>query len=98
MLNLDIGAHYAFTHSVTGLLQLNAQSKQRDTGTYANPASGGYSINLSPGLSFAVAPKTNLYGFVQLPLVQYANGDPADSAAGQLTAPWSATVGVSHSF
>lgn len=97
-LSLDVGVHYSITHSVIGLLQLNTQTKARDHGANAEPASGGYSINLSPGLSFAIARKTKLYGFVQLPLVQYANGDPADPAVGQLTAPWSVTVGASHSF
>lgn len=96
--NLDIGTHYAFAPSLTGLLQLNAQVRNRDTGIYANPASGGHSLNLSPGLSFAVAPKTNVYGFVQLPLLQYANPDPAIPATGQLTAPWSFALGVSHSY
>lgn len=59
--NLDLGAHYPFSPALTGLLQLNAQFKNRDTGLNANPASGGHSLNLSPGLSFVVAPKTNLY-------------------------------------
>ena len=69
----------------------------RDGGVNANPASGGYSVNLSPGLSYAVTPATRIYGFVQKPLVQYVNTDPADGA-GQLAAPWSLAVGVSRSF
>ena len=97
-LNLDMGAHYAFAPTLTGLLQLNTQFKNRDTGLNANPASGGHSLNLSPGLSFVVAPKTNLYSFVQVALLQYANTDPADAGAGQLTAPWSFAVGISHSY
>lgn len=96
--NLDMGAHYPFSPALTGLLQLNAQFKNRDTGLNANPASGGHSLNLSPGLSFVVAPKTNLYSFVQVALLQYANTDPADPGAGQLTAPWSFAVGISHSY
>lgn len=94
---LDAGAHYALSPALTGLLQLNAHFKERDSGVNANPHSGGYSLNLSPGLSFAVAPKTNLYGFVQLPLYQYANPDPV-LPYGQLTAPWSLSLGVSHSY
>jgi hypothetical protein len=96
MLNLDMGAHYAFASTLTGLLQLNTQFKNRDTGLNANPASGGHSLNLSPGLSFVIAPKTNLYSFVQLALLQYVNSDSA--GAGQLTAPWSFAVGISHSY
>ena len=97
-LNLDLGAHYAFAPTLTGLLQLNAQFKNRDTGLNANPASGGHSLNISPGLSYVVAPKTNLYGFVQIALLQYANPDPADLSSGQLTAPWSFAIGISHSY
>jgi hypothetical protein len=97
-LNLDMGAHYAFAPTLTGLLQLNTQFKNRDTGLNANPASGGHSLNLSPGLSLVVAPKTNLYSFVQIALLQYANTDPAVAGTGQLTAPWSFAVGISHSY
>jgi hypothetical protein len=97
-LNLDMGAHYAFAPTLTGLLQLNTQFKNRDTGLNANPASGGHSLNLSPGLSFVVAPKTNLYSFLQVALLQYANTDPAVTGSGQLTAPWSFSIGISHSY
>jgi hypothetical protein len=97
-LNLDLGAHYPFAPTLTGLLQLNAQYKSRDTGLNANPASGGHSLNFSPGLSYVVAPKTNLYGFVQIALLQYANTDPGVPGSGQLTAPWSFALGVNHSY
>ncbi|MBI5429152.1 MAG: hypothetical protein HY938_01705 [Nitrosomonadales bacterium] len=96
--SLDVGAHYAMSPALTGLLQLNAQLKERDTGLNANPHSGGKSLNLGPGLSYAVAAQTRIYGFVQLPLYQYANDDPAGSPYGQLTAPWSLSVGVSQIF
>lgn len=95
---LDVGAHYAVSPTLTGLLQLNAHSKERDSGSNANLHSGGRSLNLSPGASLAVAPGTRLYGFVQLPLYQYANADPAGTPFGQLTAPWSLSLGVSHTF
>jgi len=96
--NLDMGAHYPFAPALTGMLQLNAQYKSRDTGLNANPASGGHSLNFSPGLSYVVAPKTNLYGFVQIALSQYANTDPDVPGSGQLTVPWSYAVGISHSY
>jgi hypothetical protein len=96
--NLDVGAHYTFASSLTGLLQLNTQYKRRDTGLNANPTSGGRSLNLSPGVSYAVAPKTNLYSFVQIAMYQYTNIDPAAPNAGQLTAPWSFALGISHSY
>ena len=95
---LDLGSHYAISPALTGLLQLNAQITARDSGLNANPHSGGRNLNFSPGLSYAALHKTRLYGFVQLPLYQYANPDPAGSRYGQLTAPWSLAMGVSHSF
>lgn len=101
---LDLGAHYTLTPALTGLLQLNANFKERDSGSgvKVNPHSGAHSLNLSPGLSFAVAPKTKLYGFVQLPVYQYANSDPnwlpGDPVVGQLTAPWSLSLGISQTF
>ncbi|MDD5383500.1 MAG: hypothetical protein PHG89_01295 [Gallionella sp.] len=101
---LDLGMHYTLSPSLTGLLQLNANFKERDSGIGAkvNPHSGAHSLNLSPGLSFAVTPKTKLYGFVQLPIYQYANSDPrwlpGDPIIGQLTAPWSISLGISQTF
>jgi hypothetical protein len=95
---LDMGVHYLFTPTLTGLLQLNAQLKERDSGLNANPASGGHSLNLSPGQSYVVAPKTNLYGFIQFALLQYVNTDTAVPSSGLLTAPWSFAVGVNHIY
>ena len=97
-LGLDLGAHYAISPSLSALLQLNAQYRARDTGTNANVASGGYSWNLSPGLSYALTPQTQVYGFVQVALKQYANTAPAEAGSGQLTAPWSVAVGITHYF
>lgn len=95
---LDLGAHYALAPGLTGLLQLNALHRQRDGGANANPASGGHSINLSPGLSYAIGSNSQVYGLVQVALSQYVKTDPQDPAAGQLTAPRSFTVGISHRY
>lgn len=97
-LNLDVGTHYALSPSINALLQLNGQYRARDTGANANTASGGFAWYLSPGLSYAITPKTQLYSVVQIALKQYANTDPADSASAQLTAPLAFTLGVSHGF
>jgi hypothetical protein len=97
-LDLDLGMHYELTPSLNALLQLNAQHRARDTGINANVASGGYSWNLSPGLSYALTPKTQLYGMVQIALKQYTNADPAVASSGQLTAPWSLALGIGHRF
>lgn len=98
MQNLDVGAHYPFSPVLTGLIQVNAQCKSRDSGLNANPASGGRSANLSPGLRYVMAQKTSLYGFVQTALYLYANSDPAIAGTCQLTAPWSFAIGINHSY
>ena len=86
---LDLGLHYAITQDVTGLMQLSYQHRARDSGANADPngSSGGHAVFFTPGLSVGVAPGTHVYGFVQLPLRQYVNGE-------QLTVRWTATVGV----
>ena len=95
---LDVGAHYALAPSLNALLQLNAQHRQRDGGANANRASGGHSLNLSPGLGYALTPNSQLYGLVQFALKQYVHADPAEPGSGQLTAPWSFTLGLTHRF
>jgi hypothetical protein len=96
-INLDGGARYALSHNLSGLLQLNAQWNGSDSGDAAAltesvaASSGGRIISLTPGLSYALAPNTQVYGLVQLPVYQYVNGE-------QLTANSSFTVGVSHRF
>lgn len=96
--SLDLGMHYELAEGLNFLLQLNGQHRARDTGSNANPASGGHSWQLSPGLSYALSPQTQLYGVVQLPIVQYLNSDPADSESGQLAARRSFTLGLTQRF
>jgi hypothetical protein len=96
-INLDGGTRYAFGSSLSGLLQLNAQWNATDSGASAatteagDSSSGGKIISLTPGLSYAVMPGSNLYALLQLPLYQYVNGE-------QLTASKSVTVGINHRF
>ena len=97
--NLDAGLRYALGSSTSALLQLNYQDNARDSGLAApadasgvpGTSTGGRFLYLSPGVSFAVVPGTNLYGLVQVPLYQYVNGE-------QLTASKSFTVGINHRF
>lgn len=96
--SVDLGTHVEVAQGLNLLLQLNGQHRRRDTGANANPASGGYAWNLSPGLSYAIAPQTQVYGYVQLPIVQSVNTDPAEAASGQLAPRWSATLGVTQRF
>lgn len=95
---LDLGMHYEVAQGVNLLLQLNGQHRARDTGDNANPASGGHSVSLSPGVSYALTPQTQIYGYLQKPIVRYANTDSADPASGQLMARWSAAVGITQRF
>ena len=96
-INLDGGTRYAFNSKLNGLLQLNAQWNDTDSGTSAalTPAgtasSGGKSLAVTPGLSYAITPSTQLYGLLQLPLYQYVNGE-------QLTARSSFSLGLGHRF
>jgi len=55
-------------------------------------------VNLSPGLSYALTSQTQLYGVLQVAVRQYANTDPALAGSGQLTAPWSLALGISHRY
>jgi hypothetical protein len=73
-------------------LQLNAQHKERDRGSEAEPEdTGGQFVFVSPGASYALTRNLQLYGFVQLPIYQYVNGV-------QLTADWAAVAGLSSRF
>ncbi len=96
-MQIDLGLNYAFSPELVGLLQLNAHHRARDTGANANPASGGASLNVSPGLSYAVSPQSRVYAFVQRAIFQRANTDPS-TGAGQLVAPWSVAAGINHRF
>lgn len=98
-LNLDAGLRYALGKSASVLLQLNYQNNAQDSGSAApadasgvpGTSTGGKFLYLTPGVSLAVVPGTNLYGLLQLPLSQNVNGE-------QLTASKSFTVGVNHRF
>jgi hypothetical protein len=89
---LDLGMSWPLTPAWSGLVQLNAQIKERDRGGEAEAEdSGGSFLWLSPGLSYALGRAAKLYGFVQLPLYQRVNGI-------QLTAGWTAAAGASWRF
>ncbi|MGE0260803.1 MAG: hypothetical protein AB7H71_06615 [Alphaproteobacteria bacterium] len=88
----DLGYNYQPLPELALILQLNTVRKGRDTGSEAEPEdSGGWTVSLSPGISYGVFTNTDVYGFVQVPLYRYVNGV-------QLTANWSVVVGVSTRF
>ncbi len=91
-LTADLGMSYRATPDLSLMLQLNLQHKSRDSGANAEPAnSGGYSVSLSPGMSYRVAAGTSIYGFLQKPIYQYVNG-------AQLTPSWSVAFGLNKQF
>ena len=91
-LSLDAGYRHGYGDKLGALVQLNFLAKGRDSGGEAEPSdSGAKFLSLSPGLSYAVTDKLQVYGFVQLPVYQDVNGV-------QLTAEKSLVVGLSSRF
>lgn len=89
---VDLGGRWEATQRLGLLLQLNMVWKGRDSGSEAEPDnSGGRYVFISPGVTFAITSKVNVYGFVQLPIYQYVNGL-------QLVAKQAYSVGVSAQF
>lgn len=89
---VDLGTRYEAADRVGLMLQLNYQQKGRDKGLQAEPEdSGGSFLYVSPGASWDLSKKLQLYSFVQLPLYQKVNGV-------QLTADYSFVVGLSTRF
>jgi hypothetical protein len=91
-LSLDTGVRYAMGDHLGLMLQANALVKARDSGAQAEPDdTGGRSLFVSPGVSYALSDKLQIYGFLQLPAYQYVNGV-------QLTARHAVAIGVSSRF
>jgi len=90
--SLDFGYRMQAGEKLGVMLQLNFLHKSRDSGSNAEPEdSGGRFVSFSPGLSYALTPSLQIYGFLQLPLYQYVNGV-------QLTADWAVAAGISTRF
>ncbi len=96
-INVDGGLRYNVSSGLNGLLQVNTHWNAVDLGSNAaltaagDASSGGKGIALTPGLSFAFTPRSNLYALLQLPIYQSVNGE-------QLTASKSLTAGINHRF
>jgi hypothetical protein len=91
-LGLDLGYAHPLTDRVSGLVQLNAVLKRRDSGAQAEPDdSGARSVFLSPGVSFKLGQASRIYAYYQHPLYQHVNGV-------QLTARRAFVLGVSTQF
>jgi hypothetical protein len=89
---IDVGYRHGLTDNLGALVQLNFLVKRRDSGAQAEPEdSGGRFASVSPGLSYAISERVQIYGFFQKPVYQHVNGV-------QLTADKAFVVGVSGRF
>lgn len=88
-LGLDVGVRKGMTARLGLLAQLNYVHKRSDRGSEAEPdSSGGRYLYASPGLSYAIAPATQVYVFYQVPVHRHVDGV-------QLTANRALVVGLS---
>ena len=91
-LSLDSGLRYDLGDRWSAMLQVNLLARSRDRGANAEPEdTGGTSVWIGPGVSFAATQEVRLYGFVQVPLYQYVNGV-------QLVATKAVVLGLSARF
>lgn len=89
---VDLGYRYDVNDALGVNLQLNYVWKGRDSGPEAEPEdSGSRTLAVAPGITWALSPTTQVYGFVSLPVYQNVNGV-------QLTADWSVVAGISVQF
>lgn len=91
-ITLDLGTNIKLSDKWNALLQLNTLHKDRDTGNNAEQdLSGGVSVFLSPGISYAIGNNSQIYGYIQKPVYQYVNGV-------QLTTDITTSIGLRHHF
>jgi hypothetical protein len=89
---VDLGYRYDVNDKLGLNLQLNYVYKNRDKGSEAEPEdSGGQTLAIAPGITYAFTPEVQVYAFVSAPVYRYVNGV-------QLTSNWSAATGVSVQF
>lgn len=88
----DLGYRYDVSDKLGLNAQLNYVYKSRDKGAEAEPDdSGGQTLSIAPGVTYAFSPTIQAYGFVAVPVYRNVNGV-------QLTANWSAAAGISVQF
>ena len=93
-LNVNFGIRYLLNDFITPQLQINTKVSGRDSedgNSATGQDSGGTLVYLSPGVTVNVKKDLKLYGFVQLPIYQYVNGN-------QLTPTWTGTLGARYNF
>ena len=74
-IDASAGWSHAFSPGWGGVLQVNLSHRGRDRGEQAEPEnSGSTTLNVSPGLTWAVGKASTLYAYAQLPVYQNVNG------------------------
>jgi len=90
--DVALGLAHMYANGSSTALQVNVAHRGRDSGAEAEPdLTGSTTVQLSPGVNFALGGSTHLYAFVQVPVYQHVNGI-------QLVPKWGAVVGVNTVF
>ncbi|NWJ40985.1 MAG: TonB-dependent receptor [Geothrix sp.] len=90
--NANVGLRYTGHAGFTPHLQLNVRAEGRESGPNADvDNSGATLVYLSPGVTFNVSPRFQVYAFAQVPVAQRVTGL-------QIEPRWSASLGLHWSF
>lgn len=73
--NANFGVRYTGYAGITPHLQLNVRAEGRESGINADVDNSGATLAyLSPGVTFKVSPRFQVYAFAQVPVAQRVNG------------------------
>ncbi len=90
--NANLGIRYTGHTGFTPHLQLNVRAEGRESGLNADvDNSGATLVYLSPGVTFNLSPRFQVYAFAQLPVAQRVTGL-------QIEPKWSASFGLHWTF
>lgn len=90
--NANLGLRYTGIAAVTPHLQLNARVEGRESGLNADVENSGATlVYLSPGVTFNLSPRFQVYAFAQVPVAQRVTGL-------QIEPRWSASLGMHWTF
>jgi len=90
--NANVGLRYTGHAGFTPHLQLNLRAEGRESGVNADvDNSGATLVYLSPGVTFNLSPRFQVYAFAQLPVAQRVTGL-------QIEPRWSASLGMHWTF
>lgn len=91
-LNANFGVRYSGFARVTPHLQVNVRAEGRESGVNADVENSGATlVYLSPGLTFNVSQRFQVYAFAQVPVAQRVTGL-------QIEPRWSASLGMHWTF